>query len=453
MVKYIPLITALAAFFFLKVSNLSIRLSDTNIYFFVGNLILSGKVLYKEVFFSNFPLFAYLSSLYTIVTGKNLTLFYLTAASEVVLTTIFIYLIVYRNTKNRLIALTASFSYPFSFMVLVTSDHQTGVFAASLFAVVSFFFWQRGNVSLCSVFLVLTILTKAYFAPIAIAALAWFFQTKQKVRFLLGALGTYSVVLVPTLLLAKDQFFEQVLAFSLTRPQGVGKANIAWFFVTKDPLFFILLVFNLLSLRRNPFFFLLSFSSLAFFFLYQDTYYLYFNFLAPMLCLSLPNFVFRLQKTFSLHKLVLPSLVGLLLALNLSVYLSSFQNLQKAPIGEMVDVIKREQPKVLYGTNDITPALISLTGVPPVANVFDAHPTFFRKKLLNRDVLTKKAIEKQALLITHGASYRSIDEDILDSDVFNKEQVRAACKKVASFPVQTEGVVNRIHMFRCAYTL
>ena len=289
MKKIIPLVLVISFFLVLKISNNSIRLSDTNIYFNIAYQIVNGKLLYQDIFFSNFPVFAYLSSFYFLITGKNIELFYLTSSIEVAITTIFIYLIVFKKTKDYIVSIISALLYIFSFMVLSTSDHQTGVFTASLLAVLSYFFLQKGKMFLTGVCIALSLLTKAYFAPILISIFIyillkrqWKNLSKLSIGFFLAAI----LVLLPFLLLAPKEFFSDIFGFSLTRPTGLSKINIMWFYITKDFPLFILLLFNILNIRKNVFFGLISIFSIIFFFGYQDIFYLYLNFLTPFLCLS-----------------------------------------------------------------------------------------------------------------------------------------------------------------------
>ena len=169
MKKIIFLPFLLLPFLIIKIVNNSIRLSDTNIYFNIAHQIVNGKLLYQDIFFSNFPVFAYLSSFYFLITGKNIELFYFTSSIEVTIITVLIYFITYRKTKDYIISILSSSLYIFSLMVLSTSDHQTGVFTAVLFAVLSYLFLQERKIVLSGIFIALSIFTKAYFFPIFVS--------------------------------------------------------------------------------------------------------------------------------------------------------------------------------------------------------------------------------------------------------------------------------------------
>src|SRR3989344_2258851 len=81
----------LGVFLLVKADPFQIRISDTNIYFLTARQILEGRVLYKDIFFTNFPLFPYMSILYGFLTGWNLTYFFATPLVEIAIITLLIY--------------------------------------------------------------------------------------------------------------------------------------------------------------------------------------------------------------------------------------------------------------------------------------------------------------------------------------------------------------------------
>ncbi|MDO8620944.1 MAG: glycosyltransferase family 39 protein [Candidatus Levybacteria bacterium] len=454
MIRFIPLLSFILIFFAAKVTNLGIRLSDTNIYYNIAYQIIHGKILYKDLFFSNFPLFGYISSFYYFITGDNINLFYLTPTIEVIAVAFLIYLTAYHSTKNNFISTISSLLYLFSFMVLSTSDHQTGVFTASLFAVLGFFLFKKNKFLISGALIALSLLTKAYFIPIPLSFFTILLidrNWKKLLQFSIGFVVTLIIVLLPSLIIAPKQFLNDIFGFSLMRPAGISKTEVGWFFITKDFVFFVLLIFNLLNFKKNKFFAAVSLWGIAFFLYYQDVYYLYLNFIIPFLCLSLYEFFEFSKNKLRIQKLVIPTIIFTFLTLNLYTYISSYRNLQKInDINKIIAVIKKEKPKFLYGVNDITPALLILTRTPPLDNIRDAHEYFFTKGLYDKEVLTNDAISSKTIIIAHGANYpeANVKQDILDG-IFNKEKIYKACKVILSVPVQAEGVANRINFFKC----
>ena len=454
MKKFISLVILITPFIFLKLTDLGIRLSDTNIYFNIAYRILQGQLPYKDFFFANFPFFAYASSFYYFLIQGNIDLFYLTSVIETIIVTLLIYKISYAKTKNYLISITSSLLYIYSFIILSTSDHQTGVSTASLFAVLAYYFLKNKRIFISGLFTSLCALTKAYFLPIALSFLFYLLikrEWKRLASFFLGILIASLIVLLPFLILSPKQFINDIFGFSLVRPSGLLKTDIFWFFVVKDFLLLIILLFNLINFKKNVFFSLVSLFTILFFIGYQDIYYLYLNFLIPFLCLSFYEMNIFINEKINVQKLVVPTIVIIFILFNLFIYISNYRNLQKINnIDQIISVIKKEKPDFLYGVNDITPALIAITKVPALENVNDAHEYFFTKKVYDKEVLTNKAVENKTIIITHGAEYPeyNIKQDILDN-IFVKEAIYKNCQIILSVPVVAEGNTNRINLFKC----
>lgn len=454
MKKAIPLLLIVVLFLAIKLTNNSVRLSDTNTYFNIAYQMSHGEILYKNFFFSNFPLFAYISYAYYFLSGKNLEVFYFTSAIEAAAIALLIYLIIYKKTKDYIISTTSSALYILSFMILSTSDHQTGVFTASLFAVLSYLFLQKGKYFISGMLIAATVLTKAYFLPILLSFFLYIAIKKEWKKlfiFCCGFILTGLSILLPSLIQAPKQLISDIFGFSLTRPAGVSKINVATFLAIKDFPFLALLLFNLLNIRRNILFGLISIFSIIFFVGYQDVYYLYLNFLAPFICLSFYEISYFFKKIFNLQCLVIPTIISAFILLNLFTYISSYRNLGKLEnIDKITKTIKAQNPKFLYGANDIAPALIALVNIPALENVNDAHEYFFTKNVYDKKFLTDKAVGSKTIVIAHGADYPeyNIKQDVLDN-IFVKETIYENCKKILSVPVLAEGYTNRINLFKC----
>ncbi len=451
--KFLPILIPIGLFLLIKLPNIGIRFSDSNIYFYTGYQLLMGKMLYKDIFFTNFPLLAYISAFYFLLLNKSLLLFYITPLLEATGVGYVIYLIVYKNTRNILLGVTSSLLYLFSFVVLSTSDHQTGVFLASLFSVLSFYLSLERKPVLAGIFMALTLLTKAYFFPIFLVFVIMLILNREKktLYFFAAFFITFFIILLPSIVFSGKNFFTDVFYYSLTRSEGVSKIGVLSFFIQHDPFLVVLLICNIFLLRRYPFFGLLSLFSLLFVFFYQDIYYLYLNFIIPFLCISYSNFYFFLTEKLSLQKFLLPTIITILLTINLIIYLNSYRNLQKlANISQVSAAIIHAHPSVLYGSNDITPALSYLTNIPLLDGIIDTNENIFNKGFLDRKTLTKLAIAQHALIVAHGAYYpeASIQIDVTDQ-IFDLSLLRKSCSLLASYPIYTEGSDNRLNLLKC----
>jgi hypothetical protein len=453
MKKYWPIIFLISIFLIFKLGNLGIRLSDSNIYFYTGYQLLQGQVLYRDIFFTNFPLLPYLSAFYFLISNGSLKFFFFTPAVEASIVSFLIYLIVCKK-HGVFHAVLSSTVYLFSFILLSTSDHQSGVFIASLSSVLSYYLYLNKRFILSGVFVSLTLLTKVYFIPIALSLTALFTierRWRELGRFVVGGAIAGLIIMLPTILFAFPEFFKNVFEYSLTRSQGVGKSNIVWFFITHDFVLFVMVVFSLINIGRNKFLGLISFFGILFFILYQDIYYLYLNFLLPFLALSVPDFYKTVQNSLSLQKGVLPTIMIPFILYSVISYQAGYRDLQK--IGnyqEIVEGIKNESPKYLYGVNDITPALSYTSGVPLLHDIIDTNSNIYRKGILDAKKLTRDAIDQRGMIVAHGAYYPEAGvEEIVIDEIFDKEQVKKSCKLVKSFPIKMEGPENRLNLLRC----
>jgi 4-amino-4-deoxy-L-arabinose transferase-like glycosyltransferase len=250
--RYLPLLIFTALLFLIfKSANLGLRLSDGNIYFYTGYLLAHGKSLYHDIFFTNFPLFAYISAFYALF--NNPSLFYISAAGETVVCSILIYCIVIKQYKNEILGLFSAVLYLFSFIILTTSDHQTGVFIASVFALSSYLAYLYKKTFISGIFLGLALTAKAYFLPVLIGILLYLLITDKK-RFLSTLLGTtISVfcVILPTLLTHPYDLYRDVFMYSLTRSQGIDKIGILFFFVKHDFLLVCGLISGFVFYKKN----------------------------------------------------------------------------------------------------------------------------------------------------------------------------------------------------------
>ncbi len=468
MKKFLPILIPIAIFLLLKLTNLGIRLSDTNIYFYTAYQLLQGKVLYKDIFFTNFPVLPYISMIYFYIVGKSLSWYYITAAIEASLVALLIFYLTLKKIKDKLIALTSSLLYLFSFIILATTDHQTGVFLASLFAVLSYVFvFEKKQYVFGGVFIALALLTKAYFLPVFLAILLTLFfervplsgtsrendnsRQARIIKFLAGCFVATIAVLLPSLLFARNDLMKDVFLYSLTRSQGISKINILWFFLRHDFLLVVALLFSLFAIRRYLFFGLLSLFSLLFILFYQDPYYLYLNFTIPFLCLSFANLHIFLRERFHIQKMVVPTIVVIFLLINLIIYFSSYRTVQKVErVDQLLSLIHKENPPVLYGVNSIAPALAYLSDKPLLNDIVDTNENIFRKGFLSVDTLTNDAIDQRAMIITPGAFYP--DFNILNDitgGIFDEEKMTESCELKGSFPIKTEGIENRLNLFRC----
>lgn len=451
---FLPFFILAGIFLSIKLTSLAIRASDTNIYFYTAKEILAGKILYKDIFFTNFPLVPYVASFYFFLSKGNLLFYYFTASLEVVITAGLLFWISFKESKSTWMAATTSGIFLFSFILLATTQHQTGVFLATFFMTVSFLFFQKRRFTLTGVFTALALLAKAYTFPLLLAYLvvSMMEHRDKLLSFITGIIFAGGVVLLPSLLLAPLGLWHDVFEYSLTRSQGISKTGIFWFVIQHDLLFLVLLMTNIFLIKRNLFFGLFSLFGLLFFIFYKDTYYLYLVVLLPILALSFPYIVKEIHTRFHIHQLMLPTVLIPLLLYNLiAYYTGGYNTLQKLPDPqEMAAVIKQEKPAALYGVNSITPAMAYLSNTPMLNGIVDTNDNIFRKGYLEATQLTKDTIKQHALIITEGVWYPElgVTQDVR-TEIVDQKELKKSCKHIKRFMFRSEGGTNAINFFRC----
>ncbi len=438
-------------FFITKAANGAVRFSDTNVYFYTAKELLAGKMLYRDIFFTNLPLFPYISGLYELLLGKNLELYYLTSAIEVMITSLLLFLITWEKTKKLFICLMVQWVYLLSFIILSTSDYQTGVFLASLFSVLAYVFAEKKQWFMTGLLLGFMTLTKAYYVSIAAAFFLYYFIKHRKYFFsmLLGYSISIAVIISPFLLLSEKKFFADIVSYSLFRSAGVNKIAVLSFFFTHDVVLGFVFLLILIRFRKNTLLALIVLFSSVLLVFYKDVYYLYLNLIVPFLGIGLVDYfgIIKSQKALFVSFCI----IGFFLAVGGYMYFSNYAQLGKiTDINNLISVINQEKPKHIYGVMEVAPALAYLSNTPLLGGVIDTNENLFYSKVLDADTLTNKAMSDRTLIIGKGTYYSQADiEDPLATVVVNKSQIQSHCSLIYKTPVQTEGIINTITLFRC----
>lgn len=449
----LPLFALLIGLFVvLKLSFLGIRPSDTNVYFYTAYELLQGKILYKDIFFTNLPLFPYISSLYIFLTQGNILLYYLTSVFESIATAVLVYFIIVHSKHKKIYGVLGAGTYLFSFVVLATTDHQTGVFTASFLATLSYFCLLKKKYIFAGFIVGLSLLIKLYFLPIFAAYVMYliFFQRKDVARFLLGSIAAFFLILFPTILLSGNSMFQDVFLYSFFRGVGLNKLTIFIFFILHDPVIFLLLLYNIFSFKRNVLLFLVTSFSLLFFVFYQDVYFLYLNLLIPFAAISAGDAISFIERKFG-QRIMMGTIILGGMVMIFGVY--SYSNLSKTqyvfPASELISAIQKEKPGVLYGSMEITPALSYLSGVPLLNNIIDTNTNIFRKKIYNARDLTQSAIQKKAVLVMIGSQITE-DKSVFIGEIFDPELVRNHCEYFYQTNISIDFSPVKATLWRCS---
>ncbi len=415
--------------------------------------LLSGHKLYADIFFTNLPLFAYISEIYFLITKGDIYVFYFTSSLEAALVAMVIYKIVYRETSDYITSLSSSLLYLFSLVILFVTNGQQGIITASLFAVVAYYFLQKGKYLLAGTFLSLCFLTKGYFI---IVILPFFLKTllqknRKNYHLYIAFVTLTALVILPFVLGSLKEALRDTVQFYLSKGVGMSKGTIFQHVLIYDPLLLILLFYNILRIHKNLFFGTLSLLFIFYFTFSAGFYYVYLGMITPFLCISYPNFYFSLKKLFQPQKYIQITVVSMYVFYPLLMYLLSFSSLNKINhFPEMVATIKKEKPSYIYGVSSLSPILAYETGTPLLENIVDTNEDLYKNKIYDGTKLTREAIQKRTMLISVGSFYpdQNIREDIVNISI-DKSLAKKHCRYVIGFRENIGAGVNMVNFYRC----
>lgn len=443
---YIGIFFVVVLFLAIKFPHLSIRFSDTNVYFYQGYKILLGAQIYKDILFTNLPMWGYVSAFYVFLTGGSLPLFFFISKLEVCLTALLLFLIAKKKTDHSLGWITAPTVYLFSTAVLATSEHQTGVFFAILGAVASYYFSLIKRPVLSGICAAIGFTTKAYTLPL-LAALGIhyvLYERKLLVKFIAGFIATFAAIVGPSLIIAPLEMYKQLIGYALVRQAGVSKETVFTFFMLHDPLIFILGIYSLSLVKKYTYLLLSLVFSMVFLFAYTDVYYLYLNMLVPAAALAAAALITDLSSYKKHAATAALVVVAAVATFNIYQYFTTFSKLGTIPdLQKLVTTIKQQKPDQLYGADSITPALAYLSGVPLHNNIIDTNLNFYNAGIYSASDQTKQALTKKTIFVSPSFS------DQLASGIIDAEMLNAKCKISTSVSFYSEGSEDSITLLKC----
>lgn len=448
------LLLIIVIFLGIKLSNNAINFfTDTETYFYTAYELLHGKLLYKDIFFTNLPLFPYISAFYFFLTRGNIYGYYFTASVEAAFVGLVIYKIVYRETQDYFISIASVSLYSFSLITLFITNGQTGIITASFFATLAYYFLQGKKYILSGIFLSLCFLTKGYFIvailPFFISNL--FIKHKNKYNLYIGFIFVTGIILLPFVFTSWNEVLRDTIQFYLSKGSGMSKTAILQYLIFYDPFLLALLIYNLFRIHKNLLFGMLSLFVTSYFIFSAGFYYAYFSMIVPFLCISFPDSLYSLMRASNIKKNVLVILTGVYIFYPLFIYvfLFSSQN-QVVHFSQMIETIKKEKPTYIYGISSLSPALAYETNTPLLENIIDTNEDLYKNKIYNGTKLTKEAIHKRAMLISVGSFYpnQNIREDVVNISI-DKTLAEKYCHYVKDFDENIDAGVNRVNFYKC----
>lgn len=450
----VPIVVLL--FLLCKWGTVGARLSDTNIYILTARELLNGAVLYRDIVFTNAPLYPYIAIVYRFLAGGSLNMFYWAAPLEAVLIALVLWRILVHYKVRLWVILISVVSYLFSTTILATTDHSTGIFTAMLFAVLAYSSILKQRWWLSGFFLGAMLMTKGYTVPLAVGMGGYVLirHLRDSWKVALTSAVTIGIVLVPTILLAFPQFLDQIFGYSLQRPTGIPKLPVFMFFLSRDWWIIVFAAIGLFWWRQTGKEWGIAMLAFVFLLVYRDVYYFYLNMTVPFLVLAGAVGTERLLHTKypELVPAVTGGFAGLAILLNVTAYFGTFSTLQKIQdVSGLAKAVREMRAERIGGDADIMPAVAYEANVPRVLDILDTNATFFRTGRYSAESYTDAVLQgPRTALVMYAAEYPSYQvKEPVFSEVVNAERIMSTCTIVYSQPITAENMANLLHVWQC----
>ena len=452
--KYLLLLIPITIFLWTKISSIAIYFSDTNVYFYISYLILKGKILYKDIWFTNLPLFPYISALYLKLVNGNIYTYLFSGAIEAAIASLLIFYIVSQKTKNFIFSALSLLLFLFSTVTLSNSTGQAGIFTAVLFLLLAYITFEKKKYLSTGILLAACFLTKIYFLPVILAFFIVTLTTKNIKHFLLlfmGFLVTNLIILTPFIIVSGKEMWFDIIQYSLIKKGEFLRSIIIKDFISTDFILFIVSIIALLRVHKDIFFASAAFFFYLFFFFNKSIFYLYLCMIVPFMSIYAGYLLTVLQNKFKLPIMIVPAIICAYVIYTFIHYYNSYLGLDKIDkYNQIVSEVNNDKPSYLYGTSFITTALSYSTGIPLLHESVDTDDALFITGVLNSKELTKEAIARKSDVIVWGRQYSDgnyIKREILNVAI-DKELLYSKCKLANTYPFRGS-YINPLFLFKC----
>lgn len=452
LLPYFVVLFSVTVFLAIKFGQISIRFGDSNAYIYMTKALWDGLLPYKDFFLADPPFLVLFLSFLRIFFQNNFTLYQAVPIVLEAVTAIVLYFIL-RKQKNSL-AFLVPVIYLFTFSVLATSNFITGVQLVVFLSSLGFYLYLLEKPVLTGISWGLASLTKMYMVPSIFGSLIYFLLKKdyRTLKFLIMGGLLSLLILIP--FLQSTKIFENLISHQLNRPGGLNKLEVLQFFVQKE--WFLVLVASIgMFLKRMRYLVLPFFTTLLFFLIFKDLYYLYLNYLVFFLCLfavSAYDYLWKLSENSR-------PLVLTLLFIHLGFIVISFNSYQTDYLNrgrflnyiEIANFLKQEPNKLeLYGSYEVVPLVALLSERKLFNNLIDTNGQVFASGALDKKKISEEAVNKGVFLIARITDLP--EHKILDfgyQSYFDEEIFRKYCSRVKEFSSTSKEDDNKIIIYRC----
>lgn len=451
-IKHLIILIPIFTLLFIRVINSGIYASDSEIYFYTSYKMLQGQMLYKDIFFTNLPLFPVISSLYFLLSGGNFLIYEFTSSFEAIFVSCLIYYLSYKRSKNVSVSLLTASLFIFSPIILKTSLNQTGVYTAMLLFMIGFLFLDKKRFTYSGIAFAMSVLTKAYFFPIFIAIVISFVLKKEYksiFRLLISFFLTAIILIAPFIFLSGSDMIKDIVFFSLNRIRSFELNYLFWLFISNEPLLMTFLLLSLIFIKENKLVGIISITFIMFFIFYSGMQFLYMSIVIPFLCLYALD-LFYIAKKLNVHQVFITII---LIYISYSALMFGFIHGDDGKIQEidkLIATVKLAKPNYIYGSSGVSQIIAYLTNVPLFRNQIDTDGQLYVTGALNKHEWTKEAISKKALLVAQGYDNPITGKMTTTSLMFDLTLIKTSkCQLTGKYRVNGRVLTNKIYLVKC----
>jgi len=222
--RFVLALTAISIF--LRLFFLHPTYADENFYFNVAKQVANGVVPYKDFFFAHPPLQIYLLAALFKTFGTSLAVGKLVPLVSSSLSALAIYFIAEKIYDKKTALFSASI-----FLVLppfvAFSVIENGVFTAMLFFLLSIYFFEKNNIRLSALLLVLSSMfrfTVLFYIPVFLI----FYEKKKIIRFLVYSTLILSMAILLCYSMFGYQFIADTMIFHVSQKIGYQQSSMQY---------------------------------------------------------------------------------------------------------------------------------------------------------------------------------------------------------------------------------
>jgi hypothetical protein len=433
-----------------------LHISDANNYYVLAQQVIQGQLLYRDVLVDNFPLFVYVSVIYSILTGGSLYLYNLIPIVESTGVAVLLYRISVTKWKNERTALLVSLTYLLSYTTL-SSTLQLGYYTATLTLLASYACILHKKYRWAGVFAAAAVLMKAPFLFPVIGIMGEIYRKDRRglFPFMISSFVFGIIVMLPTIMFAFPDFLNATFGFGLVRESMDNRLTVFAAFITRDILIAFLLVTNLFLFRKSTVLAAGTGLLLIFMVLYRDVFYVYLLFLVPLAALGSG---YLLESGLPLvrikpHVAFYATLLALTTIVTLANHLPQDWRTDRVPRHEqLLEQVRKNDPAYLYGLSVLTDGVSYLSGIPVYNRMYGTISlNYFATGNGNKQALVQDAIRQRSLIMVE--TIRNGPEVLYDTSVIDEAILTSKnCKQIYTHDLDPDPVSGNhkgIVLIRC----